>query len=242
MSHLSRARKFLVSVGLVSVLFLTSCGSKGDLLPDETVSYAFGDSTVSLSDGVVVETRNGCNIEEGAWPSLLGGKMINLSCPGNDIKETIDIVRHSDIGVTHPDYIFLTVGSNQMRNDNSLSVSRQDLQSLVELIQGMTPDTRIYFVGYLHLDNYADCIMDTNNKSHIDYSAYLDTLHDRADNAMREVARRTGIEFINTRDLDYDVCSDTSYIRLPWVEGGASWHTTGLGHIAIADRILKNIS
>lgn len=241
-------KKLIVPIFFTAIMMISGCAQHNEALQDihddqPIVNYAFGDSTVSLSDGQVVSRHfdNKCAVERGNWASLLPGETTNLSCPGFDIKQTKKIVEQSDIDTVQPDNIFITIGSNQMRNDKSLKVSREELADLVDTIHNKSPQSELYFVGYLKIDANSTCLQNVD-KSHQDYATYLDTLHDRGDQGMREISRRKNIAFINMRHLEYDLCGTDTFVRLPWEPGGAPWHTTPAGHRAIADEIIKNIS
>lgn len=233
-----------VLTGLITAVVagsLSSCHvtTNTEPLPKETTIYAFGDSTMSLAEGHPDGDKDGtCFPDKDTWVDKLGGETTNLSCPGSTVEDAVSAARRSNIAEDSPHIVFITTGTNLMRRDVSIANTTQHIQNLIETIQELSPGSTIYLVGYLPIEETIPC--SDNRKEDEKYAHYLNTLHNRADQALREAARRTEAEFINTRKLTKPICSEDTYIRLPG-QDGVPWHTTQKGHEAIAHKVLSKI-
>lgn len=242
-------RKKLIPLLCAVTFMLTSCAhndntanTQEEKLDANTTTIAFGDSTMSLSEGDPIEQEklspyNPCHVETPTWVDLVGGVPTNLSCPGSHTKDALQLAEQTPLETLKPNIVFITTGSNQMRENISISDSTDTMINLVNTIKNKTPEADIIFVGYLPLKHNKKCITEEHDTK---YAHHIDNIHNRADQAMREAARRTHTKFINNRNLRYNICEEDTYIRLPNT-AGTPWHTTLQGHQAIANNILKHI-
>lgn len=203
-------------------------------LPRNGASVAFGDSTMSLADGVRIEDA-GCMQEENNWVDRLPD-VINMSCPGADVTRTIKIIKESTALRENPKKVLVSIGTNTMRKLGKDVELEKYVQYVVNHIRNISPESEIVFVGYLKVFSDVECLNDAEKK----VAKYTDDLHIRSDEALKKVAGENNIEFVPMDDLTYDMCdSENTFVRIPNTTKGTNWHTTSKGHEAIAQRLAE---
>lgn len=201
-------------------------------LPKIGASVAFGDSTMSLADGDKI-SRKGCIQEKNNWVDRLPD-VVNLSCPGNSIYDTFSIIKDSNALKENPRRVLVSIGTNTLRNKGMDADISEYVQLIVDRIRSVDEDVEIVFVGYLSVPYNAKCL----KKEDKDAAKLVDEIHHKANSALKKVAKKNGIRFIDMSDLKYNICDPKkTFIRLPNTTKGTNWHTTSVGHDVIAKRI-----
>lgn len=201
-------------------------------LPKIGASVAFGDSTMSLSDGNKI-SRKGCIQEKNNWVDRLPD-VVNLSCPGNSIYDTFSIIKDSNALKENPRRVLVSIGTNTLRNKGMNTNIEEYIQLIVDHIHSVDENIEIVFVGYLSVPYYSKCLKKEDKNA----ARTVNDLHDRANDALKKVARKNNIRFISVSDFKYNICDPKkTFIRLPHTTKGTDWHTTSIGHEVIAQRI-----
>ena len=203
-------------------------------LPKIGASIAFGDSTMSLSDGNKI-SKKGCTQEKNNWVDRLPD-VVNLSCPGNSIYDTFSIVDDSNALRENPLRVFISIGTNTLRNKGMDTDIEEYLQLIVDKIRSIDSNTDIVFVGYLSIPYNSKCL----NKSDKNTAKLVHSIHVKTNSALKKVALKNHIKFVDVSDFKYNICDTRkTFVRLPNTTKGTDWHTTSIGHEAIAERIIS---
>ena len=104
-------------------------------LPKIGASVAFGDSTMSLSDGNKI-SRKGCIQEKNNWVDRLPD-VVNLSCPGNSIYDTFSIIKDSNALKENPRRVLVSIGTNTLRNKGINTNIEEYIQLIVDRIHSV---------------------------------------------------------------------------------------------------------
>ena len=196
-------------------------------------NIALGDSTMSLSNGVIENRSYGCRHERGNWVSLLENETENLSCAGAVVDDMVELAGATRAIGENTQRVFITAGSNSFRNNASMNDVVKDLLNITKVVQEKAPDAHIIFVGYTYVP-LGKCM---NKNTKFD-AHYINTLHVLGDYAMKKAARLSDSFFIDNSILTYNICKeDNTYVRLPGTTSGANWHTTLRGHRAIKNNV-----
>lgn len=190
-----------------------------------------GDSTASLNDGdkhPPEHTPVPCTQERGTWPDrLYGAHIINLSCPGDTIGDTIATVARTTT-ITPQSTILISIGSNDARRGYPLTTIMERLSTLVDIL----PTKNIIFVHYLPITVPPACTHVTREAKNVS------TYHTVANIAMEQVAKKHRLPLITMQDAHVTLCGENSnLIRNPTLVHNpyaAPWHTTPVGHEKIA--------
>lgn len=213
-------------------------GRNAETTPSNAKIVALGDSTVSLADGRLKDSIGGCKHEEGTWIDQLDIGAVSLACSGDTVRQTTNVARSTPALGDDTEMVFITVGTNSLRDSVPYSSLVRQLDRLVETVWGRAPYAEIVFVGYLPLHSNSDC----KNHEQVQRSRYVDAVHLVANEALIDVADRGSIDYVDTTGHTFDMCDgEESFIHLPYTHRGTPWHTTGVGHAFIASRVAEDI-
>ena len=198
---------------------------------------AFGDSTMALADSKREVSANTCIHEKGTWVSRLGG-ITNLSCSGSTIKEAIKEAEKTEYLTEKTAQVFITTSSNDYLYGAKQKDIDKDLEQLFTTIREKSQGVHIIVVGYTKVKTDRKCM----GREEITRAQEINNQHKKANSSLKK-ALSDKDTYIDIYNIDYDICNKkTTMVRLPETTKGSNWHTTGVGHKIISEKIIHDLT